>query len=64
MDRNTENHEPILTSAPALFLATHPLCALRDPARKISKNYVVPDDLVLMNIILLNEHISYRRRVV
>lgn len=47
-----------------LSLATHPLCPLRDPARKMSKNYVVPDYLVLTNIILQNKHISYRQRVV
>lgn len=45
-----------------LSLATHPLCPLRDPARTMSKNYVVY--LVLMNIILQNKHISYRQRVV
>lgn len=45
-----------------LSLATHPLCPLRDPARKMSKNYVVY--LELMNIILQNKHISYRQRVV
>lgn len=33
------------------------------PARKMSKNYVVPD-LVLTNIILQNKHISCRQRVV
>lgn len=34
------------------------------PARKMSKNYVVPDYLVLTNIILQNKHISCRQRVV
>lgn len=45
-------------------ISTLGICPLRDPARKISKNYVVPDYLVLTNIILQNKHISYRWRVV
>lgn len=55
------DRKPILTSVLTL-VATY--LSSQRPARKMSKNYVVPDYLLLTNIILQNKHISCRQRVV